>query len=128
LLPHESRRSQSNNQLQTGRRLLIIFSLSKISGGANDGFHQPGPAEQMALASACPMARRLSGGLPGDMVAGVTLAAYAIPVSLAYASLAGLPPIGHFLGHGVANVRAATPFSLPATSQLRNLFHHALVR
>src|SRR5262247_4739225 len=30
--------------------------------------------------------------LTGDMVAGVTLAAYAIPVSLAYASLAGLPP------------------------------------
>ena len=29
-----------------------------------------------------------------DVVAGVTLAAYAIPVSLAYASLAGLPP--HF--------------------------------
>ena len=30
--------------------------------------------------------------LPRDAVAGVTLAAYAIPVSLAYASLAGLPP------------------------------------
>src|SRR5687767_12469302 len=30
--------------------------------------------------------------LAGDVVAGVTLAAYAIPVSLAYASLAGLPP------------------------------------
>jgi sulfate permease, SulP family len=30
--------------------------------------------------------------LPGDIVAGITLAAYAIPVSLAYASLAGLPP------------------------------------
>jgi SulP family sulfate permease len=30
--------------------------------------------------------------LPSDMIAGVTLAAYAIPVSLAYASLAGLPP------------------------------------
>src|SRR5262245_22200213 len=30
--------------------------------------------------------------LPNDAVAGVTLAAYAIPVSLAYASLAGLPP------------------------------------
>jgi high affinity sulfate transporter 1 len=30
--------------------------------------------------------------LPGDIVAGVTLAAYAIPVSLAYAVLAGLPP------------------------------------
>src|SRR5215475_11884636 len=27
-----------------------------------------------------------------DVAAGVTLAAYAIPVSLAYASLAGLPP------------------------------------
>ena len=30
--------------------------------------------------------------LPGDAIAGVTLAAYGIPVSLAYASLAGLPP------------------------------------
>ena len=30
--------------------------------------------------------------LPHDLIAGVTLAAYAIPVSLAYASLAGLPP------------------------------------
>ena len=28
----------------------------------------------------------------GDLIAGVTLAAYAIPVSLAYATLAGLPP------------------------------------
>jgi len=28
----------------------------------------------------------------GDAVAGLTLAAYAIPVSLAYATLAGLPP------------------------------------
>ena len=30
--------------------------------------------------------------LPDDVVAGITLAAYAIPVSLAYAGLAGLPP------------------------------------
>ena len=30
--------------------------------------------------------------LSSDLVAGVTLAAYAIPVSLAYATLAGLPP------------------------------------
>jgi high affinity sulfate transporter 1 len=30
--------------------------------------------------------------LPSDIVAGITLAAYAIPVSLAYATLAGLPP------------------------------------
>jgi SulP family sulfate permease len=32
--------------------------------------------------------------LPGDVMAGVTLAAFAIPVSLGYATLAGLPP--HF--------------------------------
>ncbi|WP_336802107.1 SulP family inorganic anion transporter [Kaistia sp. MMO-174] len=40
--------------------------------------------------------------LPVDLVAGVTLAAYAIPVSLAYAALAGLPPqvgiYGYMLG------------------------------
>ena len=40
--------------------------------------------------------------LRGDFVAGVTLAAYAIPVSLAYAGLAGLPPqagvYGYLLG------------------------------
>ena len=40
--------------------------------------------------------------LSADIVAGVTLAAYAIPVSLAYASLAGLPPqvgvYGYLLG------------------------------
>src|SRR5690242_17032251 len=40
--------------------------------------------------------------LPGDLAAGVTLAAYAIPVSLAYAGLAGLPPqvgiYGYLLG------------------------------
>jgi high affinity sulfate transporter 1 len=31
--------------------------------------------------------------LPADMVAGVTLAAYAVPVSMAYAGLAGVPPV-----------------------------------
>src|SRR3954468_2601324 len=40
--------------------------------------------------------------LPSDIIAGVTLAAYAIPVSLAYAALAGLPPevgiYGYLLG------------------------------
>src|SRR4051812_12405974 len=38
--------------------------------------------------------RYQSSWLPLDLIAGVTLAAYAIPVSLAYASLAGMPP--HF--------------------------------
>ncbi len=40
--------------------------------------------------------------LPHDLVSGITLAAYAIPVSLAYAALAGLPPqlgiYGYLLG------------------------------
>jgi sulfate permease, SulP family len=40
--------------------------------------------------------------LPHDLIAGVTLAAYAIPVSLAYAAMAGLPPqlgiYGYLLG------------------------------
>ena len=40
--------------------------------------------------------------LPSDIIAGITLAAYAIPVSLAYAGLAGLPPqvgiYGYLLG------------------------------
>jgi high affinity sulfate transporter 1 len=43
-----------------------------------------------------------AGFLGGDVIAGVTLAAYAIPVSLAYATLAGLPPqvgvYGYLLG------------------------------
>lgn len=43
-----------------------------------------------------------SAWLPSDVVAGITLAAYAIPVSLAYAGLAGLPPqvgiYGYLLG------------------------------
>src|SRR5271166_7013495 len=42
--------------------------------------------------------------LSGDAIAGITLAAYAIPVSLAYAGLAGLPPqvglYGYLLGGG----------------------------
>ena len=53
-----------------------------------------------------PPARWLAGyprpWLGRDLVAGITLAAYAIPVSLAYAGLAGLPPqvgiYGYLLG------------------------------
>jgi hypothetical protein len=52
--------------------------------------------------------------LRSDAVAGITLAAYAIPVSLAYAGLAGLPPpvgiYGYLLGGlGYALVRFVTP-------------------
>jgi len=46
--------------------------------------------------SLLPLLRWLSGYQPAwlksDIVAGITLAAYAIPVSMAYASLAGMPP------------------------------------
>jgi high affinity sulfate transporter 1 len=48
------------------------------------------------------LARYRAAWLPSDIIAGVTLAAYAIPVSLAYAALAGLPPqigvYGYMLG------------------------------
>src|SRR5215218_8719617 len=48
------------------------------------------------------LAEYRTGWLAGDLVAGITLAAYAIPVSLAYAGLAGLPPqvgiYGYLLG------------------------------
>jgi len=37
--------------------------------------------------------------LPSDLIAGITLAAYAIPVSLAYANLADLPPEGGVYGY-----------------------------
>jgi high affinity sulfate transporter 1 len=37
--------------------------------------------------------------LPNDIVAGITLAAYAVPVSLAYAALAGLPPQAGIYGY-----------------------------
>jgi len=37
--------------------------------------------------------------LPSDVVAGITLAAYAVPVSLAYAALAGLPPQAGIYGY-----------------------------
>ncbi|KRR11355.1 DNA repair protein [Bradyrhizobium jicamae] len=48
------------------------------------------------------LAEYRAGWLRHDIIAGVTLAAYAIPVSLAYAALAGLPPqvgvYGYMLG------------------------------
>src|SRR5262249_24485962 len=50
-----------------------------------------------------PAARWLAGYridlLPVDAIAGATLAAYAIPVSLAYAGLAGLPPQAGIYGY-----------------------------
>jgi high affinity sulfate transporter 1 len=61
--------------------------------------------------------------LPSDAVAGITLAAYAIPVSLAYAALAGLPPqigvYGYMLGGiGYALLGASRQLAIGPTSAI----------
>jgi MFS superfamily sulfate permease-like transporter len=61
--------------------------------------------------------------LPSDVVAGVTLAAYAIPVSLAYAGLAGLPPqvgvYGYLLGGvGYALLGSSRQLAIGPTSAI----------
>ena len=61
--------------------------------------------------------------LPADVVAGVTLAAYAIPVSLAYAALAGLPPqvgiYGYLLGGlGYALLGSSRQLAIGPTSAI----------
>src|SRR6186997_3438479 len=61
--------------------------------------------------------------LTGDIVAGVTLAAYAIPVSLAYAALAGLPPqvgiYGYLLGGlGYALLGSSRQLAIGPTSAI----------
>jgi SulP family sulfate permease len=66
----------------------------------------PSPEQRMAWLRFFPPSGWLAAyrreWLPSDAIAGVTLAAYAIPVSLAYAALAGLPPqvgiYGYLLG------------------------------
>jgi sulfate permease, SulP family len=61
--------------------------------------------------------------LPSDTVAGITLAAYAVPVSLAYAALAGLPPqigvYGYMLGGiGYALLGASQQLAIGPTSAI----------
>src|SRR6201984_162327 len=61
--------------------------------------------------------------LPSDAVAGITLAAYAVPVSLAYAALAGLPPqigvYGYMLGGiGYALLGASRQLAIGPTSAI----------
>src|SRR5215469_3869589 len=61
--------------------------------------------------------------LPSDIVAGITLAAYAIPVSLAYAELAGLPPqvgvYGYLLGGlGYALLGSSRQLAIGPTSAI----------
>src|SRR5271155_1452438 len=61
--------------------------------------------------------------LRGDAVAGITVAAYAIPVSLAYAGLAGLPPqvgvYGYLLGGlGYALLGSSRQLAIGPTSAI----------
>src|SRR5512143_1351101 len=61
--------------------------------------------------------------LLGDIIAGITLAAYAIPVSLAYAGLAGLPPqvgiYGYLLGGlGYALLGSSRQLAIGPTSAI----------
>jgi high affinity sulfate transporter 1 len=61
--------------------------------------------------------------LPGDLLAGITLAAYAVPVSLAYAGLAGLPPqvgiYGYLLGGlGYALLGSSRQLAIGPTSAI----------
>src|SRR6266849_6642894 len=61
--------------------------------------------------------------LAGDAIAGATLAAYAIPVSLAYAGLAGLPPqagiYGYLLGGlGYALLGSSRQLAIGPTSAI----------
>ena len=77
-----------------------------------------------SVSAAAQLAGALSAGwLTSDFVAGVTLAAYAIPVALAYATLAGLPPqvgiYGYLLGGlGYALLGSSRQLAIGPTSAI----------
>jgi len=82
-----------------------------------------GPAWLSRLPPARWLAEYRAAWLPGDAIAGVTLAAYAIPVSLAYATLAGLPPqvgiYGYLLGGlGYALLGSSRQLAIGPTSAI----------
>jgi sulfate permease, SulP family len=89
--------------------------------GSTDRRH--GPTWLSRLPPARWLAEYRAAWLPGDVVAGVTLAAYAIPVSLAYAALAGLPPqagiYGYLLGGlGYALLGSSRQLAIGPTSAI----------
>ena len=82
-----------------------------------------GPAWLQRVPAARWLADYRVGWLRGDVIAGVTLAAYAIPVSLAYATLAGLPPqvgvYGYLLGGiGYALLGSSRQLAIGPTSAI----------
>jgi SulP family sulfate permease len=75
------------------------------------------------LPPTCWLAGYRADQLRGDLVGGVTLAAYAIPVALAYAGLAGLPPqagiYGYLLGGlGYALIGSSRQLAIGPTSAI----------
>jgi high affinity sulfate transporter 1 len=85
--------------------------------------HRSGPTWLRRLPPARWLADYRAAWLPHDVVAGVTLAAYAIPVSLAYAGLAGLPPqvgvYGYLLGGlGYALLGSSRQLAIGPTSAI----------
>src|ERR1700704_2500387 len=94
---------------------------------SSDGSGDTGGPGRSAWLNYFPPARWLTeyraAWLPGDVVAGVTLAAFAIPVSLAYAALAGLPPqvgiYGYLLGGlGYALLGSSRQLAIGPTSAI----------
>src|SRR5262249_36535991 len=87
------------------------------------GRRRTGPAWLRFLPPANWLAEYRAAWLPADAIAGVTLAAYAIPVSLAYAGLAGLPPqvgvYGYLLGGlGYAMLGSSRQLAIGPTSAI----------
>lgn len=108
---------------------LSVFDLAepKGSGTMVDATHRSGTERRNAWLSSLPPINWLAGyraaWLPADLVAGITLAAYAIPVSLAYAGLAGLPPqvgiYGYLLGGiGYALLGSSRQLAIGPTSAI----------
>src|SRR5690349_18381946 len=100
-------------------------SLSAVAmpAEATSGFAPRGLAWLRRLPPGRWLAQYQAAWLPGDLVAGVTLAAYAIPVSLAYATLAGLPPqvgvYGYLLGGlGYALLGSSRQLAIGPTSAI----------
>jgi SulP family sulfate permease len=97
------RRPQRDRHERVGYPQRIITGLPRMSVTSSN---PPSTSESAGWGSLFPPAQWLPGyearWLGADLVAGITLAAYAIPVSLAYAGLAGLPPqvglYGYLLG------------------------------
>ena len=81
--------------------------MTNDSPGANTTVEAPARGWRAVFHPARWLPAYQAGWLPHDAIAGVTLAAYGIPVALAYASLAGLPPQYGIYGYLVGGLAYA---------------------